>query len=343
MANLKGEFTMKNLKKKLAAILAAAMLVALIAVPAFAETIQGEGGGYITYTPPSSPFDNSEYSEDTYTDSGIHGYDYYTEDMKESISVTVSPQTGQWKGKTTEDYPLYDGDSLVTYNGITYKKSIHVFSHDSSTQVNYHHHDGTNSYHICYIYDAGCNAHESMVTDLLNSITIVSPELEKPEPTPEPTPEPVVTPTPSSPSSSTTTTTTTTTATTKSSSRLEIVEYTGPRAIKIFVNETQVYPDSNPIIVNDRTLVPIRAIAEAMGYDVGWNQALQRVTISAYDGSGEIQIGIGEYSIALPYKSVPIDVAAMIYEDRTYIPVRAVAEALDARVEWDGDVHIYQW
>ena len=111
----------------------------------------------------------------------------------------------------------------------------------------------------------------------------------------------------------------------------------GETPIKIYVYEDRIHPDAAPVIVDGRTLVPIRAVAEALGYEVGWNQAEQRVTLSSDDTGKSVSVVIGDYSINTANKTVAIDVPAQILNDRTYIPLRAVTEALDCAVEWNGD------
>ena len=113
-----------------------------------------------------------------------------------------------------------------------------------------------------------------------------------------------------------------------------IVEYLWDDAIKIYVNGEQIKPDTNPVLVNDRTMVPIRAIAEKLGYSVNWFSESQ--TVSMQKGSDLVQLSIGSKSLYHNSNNIIIDVAPMIYDDRTYLPVRAVAEAMGCKVDWNG-------
>ncbi|MBO4897441.1 MAG: copper amine oxidase N-terminal domain-containing protein [Clostridia bacterium] len=115
---------------------------------------------------------------------------------------------------------------------------------------------------------------------------------------------------------------------------MQIVEYRGDDAIKIYVNGARIKPDTNPLIVNDRTLVPIRAIAEKLGYSVNWFDESQ--TVSMQKGSDLVQLSIGSKSLYHNSTNIIIDVAPMIFESRTYLPVRAVANAMGCKVDWDG-------
>lgn len=106
--------------------------------------------------------------------------------------------------------------------------------------------------------------------------------------------------------------------------------------IKIEIDNKRIYPDSSPMIVEERTLVPIRAVAEEMGYRVSWDGVNQIVTMT--DGYTTLEFQINNY-IALKngYKEISLDVPPVIFDDRTYLPLRAVAEAMDADVNWDGN------
>ena len=110
--------------------------------------------------------------------------------------------------------------------------------------------------------------------------------------------------------------------------------------IKITVNGELIYPDSDPVLINDRTLVPIRAVAEKMGYYVEWDDEEEVVTLTASKGLPVLQFAIG-YDIALKNfaEQISLDVPAVIIGNRTYLPLRAVAEAMDATVYWNGNTN----
>lgn len=106
--------------------------------------------------------------------------------------------------------------------------------------------------------------------------------------------------------------------------------------IKIYINGNRIYPDSVPIIVEDRTLVPIRAIAEEMGYNVGWNGDEMLVTLEAQGGYPVLHYNIFSYTAMKNYEKFELDVPPIIYRDRTYMPLRSATEAMGADVKWDG-------
>ena len=90
-----------------------------------------------------------------------------------------------------------------------------------------------------------------------------------------------------------------------------------------------------PVIVNERTLVPIRAIIEAAGGTVGWDGATQTVTLS-YAGS-EIELKIDSKTAHLNGMTDELDVAPTIINERTMLPIRYISECFGFHVDWDGD------
>ncbi|MBP3629804.1 MAG: hypothetical protein J6I95_10115 [Anaerotignum sp.] len=100
------------------------------------------------------------------------------------------------------------------------------------------------------------------------------------------------------------------------------------------INGEYVINDVAPVIKGARTMLPIRLIAEAMGAEVAWNAAEQKVTIT----KDELVIDI---FIAQPFatvngKPVQLDASAFVEQGRTYLPLRFIAENLGAEVVWDA-------
>lgn len=90
-----------------------------------------------------------------------------------------------------------------------------------------------------------------------------------------------------------------------------------------------------PVIVNDRTLLPVRAIVEEMGGTVAWNGDTQTVTLN-YD-EDEIRLVIDNTMAYLNDTAQPLDVAPTIINDRTMLPIRFIAESLQFEVAWNED------
>lgn len=105
--------------------------------------------------------------------------------------------------------------------------------------------------------------------------------------------------------------------------------------IKVVIDGETLETDQAPIIVNDRTLVPMRAIFEKLGASVDWNESAQAVT--AVKGEREISLAIGGDVMRIDGEAKTLDVPAMLYNERTLVPVRAVSEALNCNVNWIGE------
>jgi uncharacterized protein YjdB len=85
-------------------------------------------------------------------------------------------------------------------------------------------------------------------------------------------------------------------------------------------------------IRNSRTMLPIRAIAEALGGTVDWNNSEQKVTLQL--GSQSVEMVIGNRDITVNGVRKTMDVAPYIENSRTFLPIRFVSENLGASVEW---------
>ena len=95
----------------------------------------------------------------------------------------------------------------------------------------------------------------------------------------------------------------------------------------MLVNGKAYEKDAAPVIMNDRTLVPIRFVTESLGGKVAWNEKEKEVVLTI-DGK-EIKMTIGK--VLEKYGVAPV-----ILNDRTYVPVRFVADELGATTTWDA-------
>ena len=93
--------------------------------------------------------------------------------------------------------------------------------------------------------------------------------------------------------------------------------------------------DTAPAVIDGRTMVPARALAEAMGGTVGWEEAARKITLSANGNDIVMTLGLKEYTI----NGAPaaMDVAPLERNGRTLIPLRFAGEALGCTVKWFGD------
>lgn len=101
----------------------------------------------------------------------------------------------------------------------------------------------------------------------------------------------------------------------------------------VMLDGKQMQFEVPPIIDNGRTLVPMRAIFEAMGAQVDWNDAAQ--TVTAKLGDTTIILTIGSTAPTVNGKVWPLDVPAKIVNNRTLAPLRFIGEALGGTVTWD--------
>lgn len=108
-----------------------------------------------------------------------------------------------------------------------------------------------------------------------------------------------------------------------------------------------------PLMENDRVLVPMRAIFEALGAEVEWNEKNQMIEayINNTVASTHLTLHINSNIMSrtrfshtaepggagVPVERIELDVPSKIVYDRTFVPLRAVSEAFDCNVQWDGD------
>ena len=93
--------------------------------------------------------------------------------------------------------------------------------------------------------------------------------------------------------------------------------------------------DTCPEIIGGRTMVPMRAIFEAMGATVTWDDSTKSVFASK---SGiDIKLSVGQCEMYKNGAMIWLDSAPIIKAGRTLVPVRAVSEAFGLMVEWDGE------
>ena len=105
--------------------------------------------------------------------------------------------------------------------------------------------------------------------------------------------------------------------------------------ITVTVNDEVLSFDVMPQIIDDRTVMPMRAIFEALGADVSWDGETR--TVTAVKDDTTIKMTIGSNVMYVNDMPIELDVAPLIIDERTLVPGRAVAESLGADVSWDGE------
>lgn len=109
-------------------------------------------------------------------------------------------------------------------------------------------------------------------------------------------------------------------------------------SIKVLVNGNEVtFTEAQPFIENERTLVPMRAIYEALGARVAWEGETR--TIVSYDPTSDVSITmqIDSNKMFINEQEIELDVPARIVNDRTVVPLRAISEGMKSVVNWDND------
>ncbi len=114
-----------------------------------------------------------------------------------------------------------------------------------------------------------------------------------------------------------------------------VVLFSDPVSIEIdlnngsyMINNQEYIADATPKIINGRTMVPIRVIAEAFGADVKWEATTKTINISLDNKNVEMVVG---------QTTEGMDVPPTIIDGRTYVPLRYVSEVLDANVDWNQE------
>lgn len=115
------------------------------------------------------------------------------------------------------------------------------------------------------------------------------------------------------------------------------VQYYEPN-LPVFMNGKEVTFDVKPIIMEGRTLVPLRKLFEELGATIEWNSQEQMVIARNMDT--EIKLVVGDEWAWVNGTPVQLDVPSKIINNRTLIPLRFVSEALGAIVDYDQSIYI---
>ncbi|MHB9106276.1 MAG: copper amine oxidase N-terminal domain-containing protein [Armatimonadota bacterium] len=106
----------------------------------------------------------------------------------------------------------------------------------------------------------------------------------------------------------------------------------GLATIQVEVNGRPLSFSVPPTTIQNRTMVPLRGVFEALDAQVNWNASTR--TITATKGETDVRLGIGQTNATVNGRTVLLDVPAMILRGSTMVPLRFVSEALGADVKW---------
>ncbi len=111
---------------------------------------------------------------------------------------------------------------------------------------------------------------------------------------------------------------------------------TATDTIPVYVDGQHVSFDVEPRIINGRTMVPIRAIFEALGADVEWNNDTR--TASATKDGFRISLAMDSFLIMIGDSDyIEMDVKPINIDGRLLVPARFAAEAFSCEVDWLND------
>ncbi|MCX7745498.1 MAG: N-acetylmuramoyl-L-alanine amidase family protein [Clostridia bacterium] len=113
-----------------------------------------------------------------------------------------------------------------------------------------------------------------------------------------------------------------------------IHKYTG-NILSLKINGEDVKSDVPPIVIDNRSLVPVRGVFEKFGAEVKWDGAGKKVSVGLNDLSVELKIN--DENAVVNSEPVKMDVPAKIINNRTMVPLRFVSEHLNMKVGWFPD------
>ena len=112
---------------------------------------------------------------------------------------------------------------------------------------------------------------------------------------------------------------------------LSVTAFAADSDISVKVDGKAVaFPNQKPAVVNNCTLVPVRFIAEALGYTVDWDSKDNSTIID----NGRITMYIGTNRAIIDGEKIELDVVTTIINERSIVPLRIIAETLDCTVDW---------
>ena len=117
--------------------------------------------------------------------------------------------------------------------------------------------------------------------------------------------------------------------------QVPIATYASEQPISVTINgERVIFADQNPVIVDSRTLVPVRGVFENLGFDVGWASDTRQAILTSDTHTVVITVGSATFTVNGVNRT--LDVPAQIIGDRTMLPIRAVVESVGYFVDWDA-------
>ncbi|MBQ9605259.1 MAG: leucine-rich repeat protein [Firmicutes bacterium] len=113
-----------------------------------------------------------------------------------------------------------------------------------------------------------------------------------------------------------------------------VTDETVPDHINVIVNGEQIkFKNAQPVIIDSRTLVPMREIFEALGLVVDWDAETK--TVTGKKGVTDVRLTIGSSKMYVDGKEQKLDVPAQIIDGSTMVPLRAISNSVGCKITWD--------
>ncbi|RYX83759.1 copper amine oxidase N-terminal domain-containing protein [bacterium] len=110
------------------------------------------------------------------------------------------------------------------------------------------------------------------------------------------------------------------------------------RTVSVQLNGQPLALSATPLQLNGRTLLPLRDVFESLGAQVNWNPTAQ--SIAAQSGTTQIQLGINNPVAFVNGRNVNLDQPAILVGGRAFVPLRFVAEATGAQVDYNSQLQL---
>ena len=111
--------------------------------------------------------------------------------------------------------------------------------------------------------------------------------------------------------------------------------YGGEKNISLQINGSEISTEVPPTVIDGRTMVPVRAIFEAVGANIEFDAETKTITATKNDTT--VKMTVGAKTANVNNKEVQLDTPAVIVNGRTLAPARFVAETFGYTVQWDAE------
>lgn len=101
----------------------------------------------------------------------------------------------------------------------------------------------------------------------------------------------------------------------------------------VLVDDSFKVSDVDPVVIDDRTMIPVRLLSEALGASVEWIGEEQSVIVRSEEAL--IKLTIGDRNYTIDGSNYVMDTEPILVNDRTLVPLRFISEALNCDVSWD--------